>query len=180
MTDAGNVVGRTAVALDWWDRVPPELDWASVERRVGFRFPADYQEFMARFPSGIFRDVVRIHNPVQDQRSLAGFEEDLDRMLTGVEALQEYDDTYAPFPEPRGVIPFAGDLAGGSLFWLPWTPDPDRWHVVRLNRSSHWTRTKRSMTAVMLELATSRSERNVLGWDLSAKDQVFEPFDQDS
>jgi hypothetical protein len=36
------------------------------------------------------------------------------------------------------------------------------------------------MTAVMLELATSRSERNVLGWDLAAKDRGFEPFDQDS
>ncbi|MEV1120779.1 SMI1/KNR4 family protein [Actinosynnema sp. NPDC049800] len=179
MTGPDDAVSRTAAALEWWGRVSPELDWAAVESREGFRFPADYKEFMARFPSGLFRDVVRLHNPVQDQRSLAGFEDDLDRMLTVVEELREYDDSYAPFPEPRGVIPFADDVAGGALFWLPWTSDPDHWHVVHLSRGNHWTRTKRSMTAVMLELATSRSERNVLGWDLAAKDPVFEPFDQD-
>jgi hypothetical protein len=31
------------------------------------------------------------------------------------------------------------------------------------------------MTAVMLELATGRSERNILGWDMASEDRVFEP-----
>lgn len=61
----------------------------------------------------------------------------------------------------KGVIPFASDSGGGSLLWLPWTGDPDEWHVVCQSRHSpdDWIRTNRSMTEVMLELSISRSER---------------------
>jgi hypothetical protein len=71
----------------------------------------------------------------------------------------------------------AFDAASGALFWIPSTPDPDKWHVVYQSRRSpdDWTKTKRSMTAVMLELATGRSERNILGWDMASEDRVFEP-----
>ncbi|TQM84931.1 hypothetical protein FHX81_7397 [Saccharothrix saharensis] len=176
MAGAKDVVDRTAGALGWAGSVSPELDWAAVEGWVGTALPADYKEFMSRFPSGVFRDVVRILNPVQDRRWSAAFRSDADSMLIGVRSLWEEEGGYPPFPEPGGLIPFAGDVAGGSLCWLPWTADPDEWHVVHLSRSSYRTRTRRSMTAVMRELATSRSERNVLGWDLADTERTFEPF----
>ncbi|MCE6997283.1 SMI1/KNR4 family protein [Saccharothrix sp. S26] len=147
---------------------------------MGTPLPADYKEFMRRFPSGMFRDVVCVFNPVQDEESLARLVDEFEGMLLGVRILwEEYDDdSFPPFPEPRGVIPFASDSSGGSLFWLPWHPDPDRWHVVFLSRNlaAGWTRTRRPMTAVMRQLANSRSERNILGWDLAGKERDFEPF----
>ncbi|WP_081736319.1 SMI1/KNR4 family protein [Amycolatopsis orientalis] len=180
MADGRPMVDRIASAIGWEGAVSARLSWDEVEARMKTSFPRDYKEFMGKFPSGAFRDVIRILNPIQDGKFLALFEEDFDRSLVGVKMAREYGyDSFPPFPEPGGVIPFASDFAGGTLFWLPWTPDPDKWHVVYQSRHSpdDWTRTKRPMTAVMLELATSRSTRNILGWDMAAKDRSLEPFE---
>jgi hypothetical protein len=176
MTDSRHVLDRIAAAVDWTGSVSPELDWDTVERDLKTSFPGDYREFMDRFPSGLFRNSLVVWNPVQNTNCLAKFTEDRDRVLMGVRMTWEAYDTFPPFPEPKGVIPFATDATGGALFWLPWSPDPDKWYVVYQSRHDpeDWTRTKRSMTAVMLEFATSRSARNILGWDMS--DRSFEPY----
>jgi len=43
-------------------------------------------------------------------------------------------------------------------------------------RPDDWTTTRRSMTAVLLEFTTSRSTRNILGWDMSGTDRAIELF----
>ncbi|PNE16959.1 hypothetical protein B1H26_18400 [Amycolatopsis sp. BJA-103] len=180
MVESRPVLDRIASAVDWKGSVLPELAWGAVEGRVGTSFPGDYKEFMSRFPSGAFRDVIRILNPIQNSEHLTLFKEEFDRNLIGVKMARENGyDSFPPFPEPGGVIPFASDFAGGALFWLPWTSDPDKWHVVYQSRHSpdEWTRTRRPMTAVLLELATSRSTRNILGWDMAAKDRSLAPFE---
>ncbi|TDV35942.1 hypothetical protein [Actinophytocola oryzae] len=178
MSDTRDAVDRAAVAVGWHGSVTPRLAWGTVERRLGTPLPGDYKEFMSRFPSGMFRDVIRLFNPVQGKEFLAEFREDFDRLLIGVEILWEEYGTYPPFPRPGGLIPFASDSSGGSLMWLPWTPDVDRWHVVHLSRNvvRGYNRTRRSMTSVMRELATSRSSRNILEWDLADTGRTFEPF----
>ncbi|WP_414942662.1 SMI1/KNR4 family protein [Amycolatopsis sp. cmx-11-51] len=180
MADSRAVVDSIAAAVGWTDTVSVALDWSVVERTLGFSLPGDYKEFMERFPSAAFRDVVTFWNPIQGVESLARFREEIDRILIGVRIGWEREyHTFPPFPEPKGAIPFASDSGGGSLLWLPWTDDPDEWHVVYQSRHSpdDWTRTKRSMTEVMLELATSRSKRNILGWDMAAKERSLEPFE---
>jgi hypothetical protein len=178
LTEVRDVVEHTAAALDWAGSVTAELDWETVEGRLETPLPDDFKQFAARFPSGMFRDAVRFFNPVQSDEFLTHFKDASDRILMGAELMWEEFGTYPPFPRPGGVIPFAAESSGGALLWLPWTPDPDEWHVVHLssNTAKGYTRTKRSMTAVMLELATSRSERNVLGWDLATVDRSFKPF----
>ncbi|MFE2753599.1 hypothetical protein ACFXGA_16550 [Actinosynnema sp. NPDC059335] len=179
MSAVRDLVDETASALGWSGSVTPRVGWEEVERRLRTPLPADYKRFMARFPSGLLRDVLRIFNLVQSRTSLTRVVQDFEPAREVVGRHRDEFDSYPPFPEPGGVVPFADDTAGGLLGWLPWTPDPDRWHVVRLsgNPVAGWTRTRRSMTAVVRELATSRSDRNVLGWDLAARDRVFEPFD---
>ncbi|WP_340681759.1 SMI1/KNR4 family protein [Amycolatopsis coloradensis] len=172
-------VDSIAAALDWSGSVAPEVDWDVVERRLKTPLPADYKEFMTRFPSGMFRHVVRLINPIQGNGYLEAFQGDFDQALANVKTAREYEyDTYPPFPEPGGVVPFATDDTGGAFFWLLWTPDPDKWHVVYLSRHSPdaWTRTKRTMTAVMLELAKNQGKRNILGWDMSRYEQSFNPL----
>ncbi|OKA03876.1 SMI1/KNR4 family protein [Amycolatopsis regifaucium] len=176
MIDSGLVVDRIAVALGWDGSISPELEWEVAEEQLGTPFPADYKEFMGRFPSGVVRDVITFWNPVQSAEHLAQCKARFDGILVCARIAWERGyDSFPPFPESNGVIPFASDVEGGALFWLPWTSNPDKWHVVYQSRHSpdDWTRTKRSMASVMLELATSRSERNILGWDLSAKDRSF-------
>ncbi|WP_152521383.1 SMI1/KNR4 family protein [Amycolatopsis decaplanina] len=178
IADPRLAVAAIAAALDWGGAATPEVDWGVVERRLGTLLPGDYKEFMARFPSGMFRSVIRFINPTQTKMHLRSFQQDFDQALANVRTAWEYDyDTYLPFPEPGGVIPFASDDTGGVFFRLPWTPDPDRWHVVYLSRHSpdDWTRMKRSMTAVMLELAKSQGKRNILGWDMSRYERSFQP-----
>jgi hypothetical protein len=178
MTDSPPVVDQIAAAIGWTGSVSPKLDWEAVEQRLETPLPGDYKQFMSRFPSGMFRDTVKMWNPAKNTEHLTKFQEERDRILIGVGIAWEHYDTFPPFPEPGGVIPFAADAAGGALFWLPWTSDPGKWHVVYQSRHSpdDWTKTKRSMTAVMLELATSRGKRNILGWDMSAAGRLFEPF----
>lgn len=173
------VVERIADAVGWTGAVAPRYGWDHVERRLGLVFPADYKEFMGRFPSCCFRGVLRLWNPVQNTEGLARFTDDFGRLLDGVrEGREYYPEIPAPFPAPGGVIPFADDMSGGALFWVPWTADPDGWHVTRQSASlpDDWMRTRRPMTAVLLELATSRSSRNVLRWDLSGADRSIELF----
>ncbi|SMD25779.1 SMI1/KNR4 family protein [Kibdelosporangium aridum] len=182
MTGPRDLVNRIAAAVGWTGSVSPELDWDVVEGRLGTRLPADYKQFMERFPSGMFRNSIRIFNPSKDAANMARFTAEFERILEWVRIVRnEFADfaSYPPFPEPKGVIPFAGIAAGGSLFWVPWTADPDKWHVVYQSGHSpdDWTRTRRSMTDVMLEFVTSRSTRNILGWDMSERDRSFEPFD---
>lgn len=171
-----SVVDRIAAAAGWAGSVSPEVDWDTVERRLETVLPGDYKEFMSRFPSGVFADAVTFFNPVQSDDELARFVGEFDRMLTVVRLSLEEHDLYPPFPEPGGVIPFADDVAGGSLFWLPRTSDPDEWHVVYQSRDSpeDWTTTELSMTAVMLELVTSQGTDNILGWEMT--ERSFEPF----
>lgn len=178
MTESHDVVDRIATVLGQPGSVSPELDWDTVERGLGTAFPDDYKQFMGRFPSGMFRDVLRIFNPVQNENFLTHFTDQFENTLIGVEILWQESGGFPPFPRPGGVLPFASDTSGGALLWLPWTPDPGKWHVVHLSRNTTkgYTRTKRPATAVLLELATSRSDRNILGWDLSAKEQSFTPF----
>lgn len=134
---------------------------------------------MERFPTGVFRNTVRFINPIQGGDYLDAFQADFDQDVAKVKTAWEYEyDTYLPFPEPGGVVPFASDGAGGTFFWLPWAPDPGKWHVVYLSRHSPdaWTRTKRSMTTVMLELAKSQGKRNILGWNMARYERSFNPL----
>lgn len=179
IADHRREVDRIAAALGWVGSVAPEVGWDVVERRLKTPLPADYKEFMNRFPSGMFRQVIRLINPMQSNDHLGSFQADFDQALGNVKTAWEYEyETYPPFPEPGGVVPFASDDTGGAFFWLPWTPDPDKWHVVYLSRHSpdSWTRTKRTMTAVMLELAKSKGKRNILGWDMSRYEHSFNPL----
>ncbi|MFC0107632.1 SMI1/KNR4 family protein [Kibdelosporangium aridum] len=171
-----SVVDRIATAVGWAGSVPPELDWDTVERRLETVLPSDYKQFMSRFRSGVLCDAVRIYNPVQSDEHLANFVEEFDLKLEVARLSREECDLYEVFPEPGGVIPFASDLAGGSLFWLPRTSDPDEWHVVYQSRDSpeDWTTTELSMTAVMLELVTSQGTDNILGWEIT--ERSFVPF----
>lgn len=179
MTGHRAVVDRIADAVGWTGAVAPKCDWDHVERRMKTPFPADYKEFMARFPSCFFRDSLRIWNPIQNTEGLRRFTDDFGRILANVrEGRAYYPDIPAAFPEPGGVIPFADDASGGALFWLPGKAGPEEWHVVYQSRHSpdDWTRTRRSMTAVLLEFATSRGTRNILRWDMSRTDRSIELF----
>ncbi|RSN60628.1 hypothetical protein DMH01_15140 [Amycolatopsis sp. WAC 04182] len=179
VADPNLAVDAIAAALDWGGAATHKVDWGVVELHLGTSLPGDYKEFMARFPSGMLRGVISFVNPAQSTRHLRSFQRDFDQALANVRSACAYDyDTYLPFPEPGGVIPFASDDTGGVFFWLPWTPDPDRWHVVYLSRHSPdaWTRTRRSMTTVMLELAKSQGRRNILGWNMARYERSFNPL----
>ncbi|MFC0107606.1 SMI1/KNR4 family protein [Kibdelosporangium aridum] len=173
------IVDRIAFVVGWTGSVTPQLDWDMVERQLGFRFPGDYKEFMARFPSGNYRNAIQLYNPIQDTESFAQFTDHLEGKLWGIRMARDEEgcDIYPPFPEPGGVIPFARDAEGGTLFWLPRSPNPDEWSVEHQARGNpeEWTRTKRTMTEVMLELVTSRGERNILRWNV-ADERGFLPY----
>ncbi|KFZ76978.1 hypothetical protein ED92_38300 [Amycolatopsis sp. MJM2582] len=88
-----------ASALDWAGSAAPGVDWDVVERHLKTPLPADYKEFMARFPSGIFRNAVRFINPVQGSEYLDAFQADFDQDLANVKTAWENEyDTYLPFP----------------------------------------------------------------------------------
>ncbi|MCE7010233.1 SMI1/KNR4 family protein [Kibdelosporangium philippinense] len=171
MADYREIVDRIALVVGWTDSVSPAFDWATVEHDLGFQFPGDYKEFMARFPSGQFRNSIELYNPVQDVGSLAEFKRHFERKLNALRVVREgrEDDMHPPFPEPDGVVPFADDAEGGTLFWVPRSPNPDEWSVEHQARGNpaEWTRTKPTMTGVLLELVTSRGERNIMHWDVS-------------
>ncbi|MDX3661448.1 SMI1/KNR4 family protein [Streptomyces sp. ID05-26A] len=150
----------------------PELDWESVEREFGLRFPADYRALLDRFPGGVFRGgCVYVPSPVANAGQLEFFRRNLAEMVEiyGDEGNGYLDRVpHRMFPEPGGLFLWGQNDSGGSFWWVTDSDDPDQWRVAYNDRDD-WHDHPGPMSRVVHELLVSTDEDNLLEWDLSGR-----------
>lgn len=107
-------------------------DWSAVEAALGLGLPADYKALVSRYGLGLFHDVTVLTPFDTHPEGWANL------LAVGRDLLDDYgplrdefpeDFAYPLFPEPGGLLPWAGDGNGARMCWLTSGP-PDQWPVV--------------------------------------------------
>lgn len=112
---------------------PVRLDrsWDSVEKELGTALPTDYKQFIDLYGTGAIARELHIWN-FRDASSDKSWRERLigvGRWYDEVRDMGDHDWPYRMFPEPGGLLPFAGLMDVNHLNWLT-KGTPDQWDVV--------------------------------------------------
>ena len=110
-------------------------EWRRVEASLGIRLPADFKALFERYGSGMFVDFIMPCTPFGSRASLVQRARDLlDEMGP---ARDNWPDLfpYPFYPEPGGLLEWAGTDIGDRLCWVTEGP-PDTWRVVVWPRHS--------------------------------------------
>lgn len=135
--------------------VDAEVDWNSVERVWGTRFPADYMEFMRWYGVGTFNDSLHVTPPPSGDAVL--MEEATSHLAGGLEWLGRFGDAppWGAFPSRPGLIRWGSTTEGDDGFWLVSDSDPDLWPVVVWNRgSTTWAQYAPGMVDLLVRLVS--------------------------
>ncbi|MCP2258188.1 hypothetical protein LX15_001882 [Streptoalloteichus tenebrarius] len=174
---ASSFVDDIARTVGWERDFRPGLDWLTVEHGLGTLLPTDYKELFSRFPSGVFRNSVRMHSPVEDDDWWQRFKANVDEVLEviGDEDLEYLEGVdYRLFPEPGGLLPWGDDLQGGMFFWLTQSANPDEWPIAYYSQGSdEWREHSGPMTKVILEVLTNEGDDNIMHRNLSHRPADF-------
>lgn len=106
-------------------------DWEAVASKLGTNLPSDYVAFITRYGTGRVSGFLWVYNPFEENVHLNL----LSRyriILDGDREIRESfpDDVPEPlFPEPGGLLPWAGTDNGDQLYWCT-KGAPDSWSVV--------------------------------------------------
>ncbi|MER5427016.1 SMI1/KNR4 family protein [Streptosporangium roseum] len=110
-------------------------DWSEVEAALGLELPADFKSLVERYGRGQFVDLITPLTPFGAHDLLI---QRAQQLLGRERAFREkYPDEcpYPFYPEPGGLLEWAGTDNGDSLCWLT-EGEPDSWRVVVWNPRS--------------------------------------------
>ncbi|MFS0693360.1 SMI1/KNR4 family protein [Streptomyces nitrosporeus] len=126
-------------------RVPPPAvavdgrgDWAAAERALGVRLPEDYKRLVGAYGRGDFWGALWLRTPFGADgpfRLTAGLLDDFGPLR---EDFPE-DYPYPLFPEPGGLLAWAGTESAAQVCWLTEGP-PESWPVVIWSRDDDYER----------------------------------------
>ncbi|MER5620935.1 SMI1/KNR4 family protein [Streptosporangium sp. NPDC002544] len=107
-------------------------DWSEVEATLGLGLPADFKTLIEQYGHGQFVDFITPLTPFGAHDLLVQYAQ---RLLDRERSFRErYPDEcpYPFYPEPGGLLEWAGTDNGDSLCWLT-DGEPDSWRVVVWN-----------------------------------------------
>jgi hypothetical protein len=174
----GGDIEELARLVAWAGQGTEGIDWPAVESRLGHRIPGDYKGLVAQFPRGVFNDYLTIAIPGDngDETDLIG---GFEFVLEDLRNWRSDDPDAVPFqlyPEPKGLIPWAGSTQGETFFWLPEGVDPDGWHVVAVSSDgSGWWRFPGSATDFVTAVVTGTLRSDVIAHDVQGPPR-FAPY----
>ena len=123
-------VERVVAVTGWEADQACEVDWTSVEERLGTALPGDYKQLVERFGYGAFDGCLDLLPPDGPRGSLdlVEFNEWWARW-----AVVNGDSSWEPYrlyPSPGGPLQWASTEQKTSFYWLTEGPDPDRWPIL--------------------------------------------------
>jgi hypothetical protein len=123
-------------------------------RPLGLRLPADYKQFVARFPQGQFQTFLTVVQPEKDERpptlvdKMMGL---LRGMRMWLPAAPEFTDPL--HPDSGGLLPWGYVGFDWVLAWLTLDQDPDRWPTLLVTpQLDEQHRFRGSMTDCLLDI----------------------------
>ncbi|MFD8500403.1 SMI1/KNR4 family protein [Amycolatopsis sp. NPDC059657] len=172
-----SLVDRIVRASQWRGASQPGRDWSTVESVLGTALPSDYKLLMSRFPSGTYRDIIWVANPIDARTDLGEFaRREVEEVLgvIGHEEMTYLDGTsYRLFPEEGGLLPWGDDGQGGWFCWITSSADPDQWRVTYYDDGmDEWRERDGPVSRIIWEVMT-RDDDNIMHWDLGDRPAVF-------
>jgi hypothetical protein len=114
----------------------PSGNWGAVEDQIGFRFPADYKEFIGVYGTGSLQSFLHVWNYLDFSGG-----KDPREVIRQITSEYEYDRAagyeieFEAYPTPGCLIPFVSTDDGNYLSWRT-TGDPEDWCVVAYDCAS--------------------------------------------
>jgi SMI1/KNR4 family protein SUKH-1 len=126
------------------------IDWAALHTELGVAFPADYRDYVSRYPGVTFDDFMHVVTPDPGGESdyLAGVSETLEMMESFAE--DDMTEGYRFHPDEGGLIPWGESNQGDIFFWRKNGPDPDRWPAVVYTANSDWWEHEGGMLSLLV------------------------------
>lgn len=115
--------------------VDAQGDWARVEADLALALPADFKQLIETYGLGHFVDFI---TPLTPFGPRALFLRSARGILDSERAFREQhpnDSPYALYPEPGGLLQWAGTHNGDRLCWLT-EGEPDHWTTIAWNQRS--------------------------------------------
>lgn len=109
----------------------PDL-WEQVEQSLGTSLPTDYKWLINTYGSGDFGDLLVVLNPFSAVDSMNLLDQFVPLTARYRQGREDYLPQQCPFPvypEHGGLLPMAGTMNGGDMFWLT-AGQPDEWILV--------------------------------------------------
>lgn len=122
--------------------------FAQVEASLGLHLPDDYKLLVVSYGDGTWQDFWHLLNPFSRLRywnllEQAPRDDASGNTVLSAERyiqLRHADYPHAIWPEPGGILPWAGTDNGGRFFWLT-TGEPNQWPTIYYpDRSPDFTR----------------------------------------
>jgi hypothetical protein len=160
-----------------------KVDWADVELRLKTGLPDDYKKFVQTYGSGRIDDMLFVLNPVTVNKALSLFDAGMAR-IRALHVMRESDAkrgriwSYAIFPEPGGLLPWACTDNGDVCLWKTSAADPNKWTVVVYGRAfDTWEPFDGTMTQFLDALLSRKYvSRSLTDDDFPPAEHVFEPY----
>jgi hypothetical protein len=110
-------------------------DWGQVEAALGLGLPTDFKQLVSRYGLGQFAGFITPLTPFAERDLLVP---NALRLLERERAFRDANPDKSPYPfypEPGGLLEWAGTDNGDSLYW-PTDGEPDTWTTVVWNPRS--------------------------------------------
>lgn len=157
------------------DPVDAAGDWGRVEAALERELPADFKALVGRYGQGQFTDFITPLTPFGTPAPLIPTAR---RLLEQESRFRDSFPEQCPYPfypEPGGLLPWAGTDNGDRLCWLT-AGEPDSWTVVAWNpRGSYYSAHEQGAVAFLYGWLTGRVRTPVFGGPVEST-PWFEPF----
>lgn len=135
--------------------LPRKPNWKSIEKTLGSPLPADYQEYVAAYGTGLLCNFIIICNPFSTHSGFA-FLPFVSLMRNTLANLRECEGSkQVPFdfhPKNPGLLPMGGDENGNGIYWLT-EGKPEAWPcIVGEGRGKRWERFDFPMTTFLAKI----------------------------
>ncbi|WP_369190181.1 SMI1/KNR4 family protein [Streptomyces sp. R08] len=107
-------------------------DWDEVEAALGVQLPADFKQLVRAYGAHHFAEFLTPLTPFAGRDLLVGPAKRLLEQERGFRDRYPEDSPYPFYPEPGGLLPWAGTDNGDRVCWLT-AGKPDAWTVVCWN-----------------------------------------------
>jgi hypothetical protein len=147
------------------------VPWAAAGEEIDFTFPADYRAFIDLYGSVRIHDELLVWSPTKRGwrpggpggfAGLLGETTDagtVGRWLADMHVRWPRQHPYPVYPDPGGLVLWAGTRNGDRCCWLTEGADPDRWPVVVwFGRSTGWERFEGGTAEFLAAVLTGANE----------------------
>jgi hypothetical protein len=153
-----------------------QVDWSSVEQRMGHQLPADYMAICETYGPGTFDDFLHVFQPETAHEPIDLLHQ-RERTLWALTYLQERGEVM-PYPL-SGLLPAGRTDNGDVLYWLKQPADlPDKWQiVVNEARGPEWVLYRGGLVDFLADVLSGAFRCAVFPDDFPSAKPMFRPYE---